>query len=351
MIHTDWMKQFACPVCLERAGCEKCGVKTGGHDVCRASYSARVSCACGGPNKRALEHRGEGFYCSCCLNRYPFGPSRDYVDLLPRTDMGRVSRREDEERQEQSRFQSGQAVRSTRMKARVASRLLGLKRGDFILDLGSGTGRLAAELASAGGAVCGIGGAPFFLRSAVETVSLVTGDLTRLPLRKGVSSRACAIDLLQHLNETGIREVLIEARRVVSVDGRILVYTQLRETERKDEHTSAIRSHQHFDEIADSAGLKVQERVYDHARSRAAVEALALKMIGRRNRTTEAGEPPRQAAPGKVPTGHIVDEPLPSASSLFVARGLTHVLMLESALFGKARAGAFFGVLTPRPSL
>ena len=45
MIHADWMKQFACPVCLDKAGCEKCGVVTGGHDVCMKSYASRVACA------------------------------------------------------------------------------------------------------------------------------------------------------------------------------------------------------------------------------------------------------------------------------------------------------------------
>ena len=43
----------------------------------------------------------------------------------------------------------------------------------------------------------------------------------------------------------------------------------------------------------------------------------------------------------------MVGRPAPSASARFVARGLTQVLMLDVALFGRVRTGPFFGVLSP----
>ena len=375
MIRADWMKQFACPVCLDRAGCEKCGVKTGGHDVCLKSYTSRVACACGGPNKRALEHRGEGFYCSCCLTRYPFGPARDYVDLLPRTDVGRVSHYADEEFQERLGVREGAPVLSAGVKARMVSRMLGLKAGDAVLDLGSGAGKFATHFASEGASVCGIDMAPFFLKSAIDSVSLVVGDLRRLPLRNGAAPRAYSLDVLEHLDEAGVREVLLEARRALSKDGRIFVYTHAMESSkiasfqrgvntvakrlgrmglvdsdkeamRKSDHINAIRSHEHFDEIAKSAGLKIQERVYYNVFAKAVVEDLALKMIEQRRRR-KAGVVGGGEAREKTTTSHIVGRPAPSSSARFMARGLTQVLMLDVALFGRVRTGPFFGVLSP----
>jgi ubiquinone/menaquinone biosynthesis C-methylase UbiE len=376
MIHADWMKQFACPVCLDKAGCEKCGVKTGGHDVCMKSYTERVACGCGGPNKRALEHRGEGFYCSCCLTRYPFGPSRDYVDLLPRTEVGRVSHYADEEFQERLGVREGPPVLSAGVKARMLSRMLGLRRGDSVLDLGSGAGKFATHFASEGASVCGVDMAPFFLKSAIDSVSLVAGDLRRLPLRNGASSRAYSLDVLEHLDEAGVREVLLEARRAVTKDGKIFVYTHAMESSkiasfqrgvntlakrlgrmglvdsdkeamRKSDHINAIRSHEHFDEIARAAGLKVLERVYYNVFAKAVVEDLALKVIEQRNRKKSAGRSPSVEVKDKAAASHIVGRPAPSASARFVARGLTQVLMLDVAFFGKVRTGPFFGVLSP----
>jgi ubiquinone/menaquinone biosynthesis C-methylase UbiE len=376
MIHPDWMKQFACPVCLDKAGCEKCGVSVGGHDVCLKTYAARVSCPCGGPNKRALEHRGEGFYCSCCLTRYPIGPGRDYADLLPRAEVGRVSHYADEEFQERLGVREGEPVLSAGVKARMVSRMLGLKRGEAVLDLGSGAGKFAAHFASGGASVCGIDMAPFFLKSAIDSASLVVGDLRRLPLRNGAASRAYSLDVLEHLDEAGVREVLREARRAITKDGRIFVYTHAMESSkiasfqrgvnrfakrlgrmglvdsdkealRKSDHINAIRSHEHFDEIAKSAGLKVQERVYYNVFAKAVVEDLALKVVEQRSRRRSTGTSRSPEAKDKAAAGHIVGRPAPSASARFLARGLTRVLMLDVALFGKVRTGPFFGVLSP----
>ena len=374
MIHEDWTKGFACPVCLEKAGCEACGVATGGHDVCMKSYSTRVACACGGPNKRALEHRGEGFYCPCCLTRYPFGPGRDYVDLLPRTDVGRVSHYADEEFQERLGVREGSPVLSAGVKARMVSKMLSLAPGDRVLDLGSGAGKFATHFAGEGASVCGVDMAPFFLKSAVDSVSLVVGDLRRLPFRNGAASRAYSLDVLEHLDEAGVREVLLEARRAVVKDGRIFVYTHAMESSklasfqrgvnglakrlgraglvdsekeamRKSDHINAIKSHEHFDEIAKSAGLKVTERVYYNVFAKAVVEDLALKMLEQRNRKKAAAAAP--AEDKAAPASHIVGRPAPSASARFLAKGLTQVLMLDVALFGQVRTGPFFGVLSP----
>jgi hypothetical protein len=218
--------------------------------------------------------------------------------------------------------------------------------------------------------------APYFLKSAIDSVSLLVGDLRRLPLRKGAASRAYSLDVLEHLDENGVREVLREARRAVSADGRIFVYTHAMESSkiaafqrgvntlakrlgkmglvdsdkeamRKSDHINAIRSHEHFDEIAESAGLRVQKRVYYNVFAKAVVEDLALKVIEQRRRKTgKAAAVPALPTDSKTP-GHVVGRPAPSASARFVARGLTRILMLDVACFGSVRTGPFFGVLAP----
>jgi len=222
--------------------------------------------------------------------------------------------------------------------------------------------------------VCGVDMAPFFLKSAIDSVSLVVGDLRRLPLRNGATSRAYSLDVLEHLDEAGVREVLLEARRAVAKDGRIFVYTHAMESSkiasfqrgvntvakrlgrlglvdsekeamRKSDHINAIRSHEHFDEIAKSAGLKVRERVYYNVFAKAVVEDLALKVLEQRSRKKAAAS--GALTTEKAAAGHIVGRPAPSASARFVARGLTQVLMLDVALFGRVRTGPFFGVLSP----
>jgi hypothetical protein len=128
--------------------------------------------------------------------------------------------------------------------------------------------------------------------------------------------------------------------------GRMGLVDSDKEAMRKSDHLNAIKSHEHFDEIARSAGLRVQERAYYNVFAKAVVEDLALKMVEQRSRKNAAGagvEKPKDRAAAS----HIVGRPAPSASARFIARGLTQVLMLDVALFGKVRTGPFFGVLTP----
>jgi ubiquinone/menaquinone biosynthesis C-methylase UbiE len=290
--------------------------------------------------------------------------------------VGRVSHYADEEFQERLGVREGLPVLSAGVKARMVSRLLGLKRGDSVLDLGSGAGKFATHFASEGASVCGVDMAPFFLKSAIDAVSLVAGDLRRLPLRNGAASRAYSLDVLEHLDEEGVREVLLEARRAVKRDGRIFVYTHAMESSklasfqrgvntfakrlgrmglvdsekeamRKSDHINAIKSHEHFDEIAKSAGLKVLERVYYNVFAKAVVEDLALKVLEQRNRRKNTENATIAPGAGKAATTHVVGRRAPSPSARFIARGLTQVLMLDVALFGKVRTGPFFGVLAP----
>jgi SAM-dependent methyltransferase len=215
--------------------------------------------------------------------------------------------------------------------------------------------------------------APFFLARAAREVDLVLGDLRRLPFRKGSFPRAYSLDVLEHLDEPGVREVLLEARRTLGPRGRLFVYTHAmessrlasfqrgvnrlarrlgqaglidheREAMRKSDHRNAIRSHEHFEELCASAGLTVAERRYYNVVFKAVVEDLGLRLFEQWRRRG----PKEEAHEGPEPTTHAVGGSRPSPALMAVARALTWVLKLDVVLFGGVRTGPFFGLLVPR---
>src|SRR6185503_16549530 len=179
--------------------------------------------------------------------------------------------------------------------------------GEAVLDLGCGAGKLALFAARDGVRAAGVDVAPFFLPRAAREVDLVLGALRRLPFRKGAFSKAYTLDVLEHLDEEGVREVLLETRRVLGRDGRLFVYTRAmesswlarfqrgvnrlarrlgqaglidyeREALRKSDHRNAIRSHEHFEALCAEAGLAVAERRYYNVVFKAVVEDLLLRL-------------------------------------------------------------------------
>jgi SAM-dependent methyltransferase len=243
-----------------------------------------------------------------------------------------------------------------------------------VLDLGCGAGKMALYAAGAGRAA-GIDLAPFFLPRAARDVELVLGDLRRLPFRKGSFPRAYSLDVLEHLDEEGVKEVLTEARRTVGPAGRLFVYTHAmessrlaqfqravnrlarrlgerglidheREAMRKSDHVNAIRSHEHFDALCAAAGLRVAERRYYNVVFKAVVEDLLLRLYEQRRRgpapsaDAHARDDARAAVVEARPPGRVV---------LAIAQALTWVLKLDVVLFGGIRTGPFFGLLRPSP--
>jgi len=218
--------------------------------------------------------------------------------------------------------------------------------------------------------------APFFLAGAVARVDLVLGDLRRLPFRKGSFPRAYTLDVLEHLDQEGVCEVLLEARRTLSADGSLFVYTHAmessrlaafqrwvnrlalrlgraglidheREAMRKSDHRNAIRSHQHFESLAGGAGLEVVERRYYNVVFKAVIEDLLLRLLEQRRR--KPGVPPARFEPARARQAPV-GAPQPGRLALALAQGLTWLLKLDVVLFGSIRTGPFFGLLRPRRS-
>jgi hypothetical protein len=237
---------------------------------------------------------------------------------------------------------------------------------------------MALYAAARGGRAAGIDLAPFFLPRAARDVELVVGDLRRLPFRKGSFPRAYSLDVLEHLDEEGVREVLTEARRTIGKNGRLFVYTHAmessrlarfqravnrlarrlgerglidheREAMRKSDHVNAIKSHEHFDALSASAGLVVTERRYYNVVFKAVVEDLLLRLYEQRRRGAPAPHGHGHAhAQEDGPAAAIGARP-PGRAVLAVAHALTWLLKLDVVLFGGIRTGPFFGLLRPGP--
>jgi ubiquinone/menaquinone biosynthesis C-methylase UbiE/uncharacterized protein YbaR (Trm112 family) len=372
VISTSLLESVACPVCLEAGGCGACARPSGHAQTC-AAYAERAGCACGGPDKARLSREGGALACACCGARYPIAEAEGWVDLVPRSSVGEVTRYADHEFHERLHVTEAEPVLSARVKADMMRRMLGTAPGETVLDLGCGAGKLALYAAQGGRRAAGLDVAPFFLPRAAREVDLVLGDLRRLPFRKASFPRAYSLDVLEHLDEPGVREVLLEARRTLGPRGRLFVYTHAmessrlarfqravnrlagrlgraglidheREAMRKSDHRNAIRSHEHFEELCAAAGLRVAERRYYNVVFKAVVEDLGLRLFEQWRRRGAGGK--AGASEGHV--DHGAAAPPPSPSLLALARGLTWLLKLDVVLFGGVRTGPFFGLLVPR---
>jgi len=367
MISEELTRRVACPTCLEARGCPRCLRPEPGP----ADYAERIRCACGGPDKVRLEPQADSLLCRACSTAYPVVRDGGYLDLLPRQRVGEVTLYADHEFHERLGVTDAPPLLSARVKADVMRSMLAPKEGESVLDLGCGAGKLALYASSFGARAAGLDIAPFFLPRAVREVDFVIGDLRRMPFRRGGYPCACSLDVLEHLDEDGVREVLIEARRTVGPLGRLFVYTHAmessrlaafqravnrlarrlgrrglidheREALRKSDHKNAIESHEHFERLCAQAGLRVAERRYYNVVFKAVIEDLLLRLYEQSRR------PRAQAAPAAAEEPRPATfAPRPGRFVLAVGRALTWLLKLDVVLFGGVRTGPFFGLLVP----
>jgi ubiquinone/menaquinone biosynthesis C-methylase UbiE len=329
---------------------------------------------CGGPDKVRLERAGGELTCSCCEGRYQLNEEQGYADLLPRTAVGAVTQYADHDFHERLGVNAAPPYLSARVKADMMLEMLKPAPDEPLLDLGCGAGKLALHTARSGARPAGLDVAPFFLEDTRGRIDLVLGDLRRLPFRKHSFPAAYSLDVLEHLDERGVLEVLVEARRSLARGGRLFVYTHAmessrlaafqrgvnrlarrlgerglidheREALRKSDHLNAIRSHEHFDEFCERSGLRVTERRYYNVFFKAIIEDLGLRLYEH----TRAKRARDEAAPHGPAGGNrkaVSAEP-PGRATLAVASLLTWLLKLDVVLFGAIRTGPFFGLLRP----
>jgi SAM-dependent methyltransferase len=377
LISAALLEQIACPACLEEAGCPECARPGGGHSGCR-EYAARVRCACGGPDKVRLAVEPAAARCPCCAAAYPLDTAGGYIDLVPRSSVGEVSRYADHEFHERLRVTDAPPLLSARVKADMMRRMLRPARGQALIDLGCGPGKMALYAGDHGARPAGLDVAPYFLPRARERVELVLGDLRRLPFRNGAFPGAFSLDVLEHLDEPDLREVLLEVRRLLAPAGACFVYTHAlepgvlaplqrsikrftrvlgrlglldyeREALRKSDHKNAIRSHAHFDALCREAGLEVTVRRYYNVLFKAVLEDVFFRVY-EHARYRWRGRRRPEPAPASHGAGAASFAARPGRLAIALGRLATALLELDVRLLGRIRNGPFFAVLRPLPS-
>jgi ubiquinone/menaquinone biosynthesis C-methylase UbiE len=306
---SKWLSaRLACPTCLEPAGCPACRREEQGACACEVSYAQRAACECGGPDKVALERVEDGWRCPCCQYVYRATHDGACLSLLPPASVGAVTRYADQEFHERLGVKDAPPVLSAGIKAGMMRRMVEPRHSDHVLDLGCGAGKFALATVETGAHVVGADIAPFFLPRAERCIDLVQCDLRRLPFRKGAFEAGYSLDVLEHVDEPGVVEILVEARRALTPSGRLFVYThamessrlaqfqrrvnllagwldskglvdQQRERMRKSDHVNAMRSHEHFDQLCAEAGLRVEKRRYYNVVFKAVIEDLLLRLL------------------------------------------------------------------------
>jgi ArsR family transcriptional regulator len=142
--------------------------------------------------------------------------------------------------------------------------MLALLPGDCVVaDLGSGTGRIAEELAPYVGRVIGVDNSPAMLKAAqkrtaeLPNVDLRLGELQALPIEDGHCDAAMLLLALTYVSEPAA--VLAEAARILKPNGRLVIVDLLphdRDDFRRqmDQQSMGIDPKQ-MRELLESAGL------------------------------------------------------------------------------------------------
>jgi SAM-dependent methyltransferase len=344
---------------------------------------SRVRCpACGGAPAdrdpaRLLPDEGK-LRCQRCSQAYPLRKEDGFLDLRPPAGtFGELTAYADEEFSTRAGPLRPPFL-SAGVKISVMSRFLGLSPEDQVLDIGCGNGRAAYFRRSRCNQMVGIDAGAHFAPEALATVDLARGDVRRLPFASQSFDKAYSLDVLEHLNQEGVRAMLSEARRVLRPKGRLFLYSHVMmssglarfqrgvnrlvrfldrrglvdnepERRRKSDHLNPLRSYRELESVVRETGFEMEKIRYYNVVLKAVIEDLLLPLaehnLWRRRR--RAG--PRAATGGssgnspgnaeRPAVGRWTHPPLALA---------TQLMKLDVVLFGRVRTGPFFLLLRAR---
>jgi SAM-dependent methyltransferase len=328
---------------------------------------------CRGPIAAA----GDAAECGGCRRR--FDVSGGYLDLRPAHAFTEQTLYLDAALHADARHEAiAPPLLGSKIRNDMLQRFLQPGRGDRVVDLGCGSGRTMAWNQAAGASLCGIDISPYFAPEAADRFDLVLGDLRRLPLRDGAFNKAWSLDVLEHLSRDALGDVLREAARVLTADGRLFVYTHVRrngwpaagvravnrlaaalerigwidlrqERLRKSDHLNPIADHDELRRVADECGFQIERITYYTPVVGAFVENV-LTRLAERWLTRRAARGADGGADGRASAARLART---EAQARVRRRGLTYrallaasaAMKLDIALFGRVRSGPFFVLL------
>jgi SAM-dependent methyltransferase len=250
-----------------------------------------------------------------------------------------------------------------------------------VVDLGCGSGRTLLWNRDWGAATVGVDISPFFSAEARRDVDLLIGDLRKLPFADATFSKACSLDVLEHLSPDALRGMLTEAARVLTPGGALFVYTHVRKNARiaiglrwinrlaqqlerwgltdlrqehlrKSDHLNPLRDIPELELVARAAGFRIGRIRYytpivggfvENIMMRMAERALARRAAARMGSAVtpadadaQAIREARTAAKRRIAT---------SPATYAALRMLSFAMKLDLLLFGRIRSGPFFALL------
>jgi SAM-dependent methyltransferase len=325
-----------------------------------------------------LSRQGSTVTCAGCTRR--FDASGEFLDLSPAQSFAEQTKYLDEALHADDRHKAiAPPVLGSKIRNDMLRRFLDIRPGDLIVDLGCGSGRTIAWNTPLGASIVGVDVSPHFASEALATADLLLGDLRRLPLKSATFDKAWSLDVLEHLSPPAFREVLTEARRVLKDDGRLFIYTHVRqngwlaggvrsvntlarlgerlglidlrqERLRKSDHLNPIADHDELRRVVAECGLRIERITYYTPIVGAFVENVLTRMA-ERWLTRRASRRSGQSGEAAIRTART------SAQERVRRRGLTYRLLLAASaamrldvmLFGRIQSGPFFALLSRVP--
>lgn len=333
-----------------------------------------------------LEEAASDLQCQGCGRRFKRG-SRDCLVLKPRDAFDETTRFLEDSFHADGRDETvSPPLLSAGVRNTMLRQFLDMQPGDIVLDLGCGSGRFGVWSLESGAHVIGIDTGTFFAAEARSGLDLVVGELRRLPFADGSITKAYTIDVLEHLSQEGLVTTLLEVSRVLAPGGSLFVYTHLKqrarlapaldlisrtalaierlgfadltiEKLRKTDHLNPLMGRNHLDEVAASAGFRIQRfRYYTplfssiaenifvpvaaHAMARKAARRGCGAGGGHRGVDRQAMRTARVQAKQQAGKGGFVYR---------VLELMTRVTRLDVTLFGRMQSGPFFALLVKEP--
>jgi len=323
----------------------------------------------------------DGLVCRGCGRGYHTS-SGDYLDLRPRVEFSEQTKYLDESLHADARHERlsppllGSKIRNDMLRAFLAP-----EPHDLIVDLGCGSGRTLLWNRDWGAPAVGLDISPHFSTEARREIDLLIGDLRRLPFADGTFTKACSLDVLEHLSPEAVRGMLAEASRVLAPGGALFVYTHVRKNARialglrginalarqldrwglvdlrqehlrKSDHLNPLRDIPELEQVAHAAGFRIGRIRYytplvggfvENILMRMAERAMARRAAGRLAGSLGAAEADAQAIreARTAAKARIASSPTTYAA----LRGLSLAMKLDLLLFGRVRSGPFFALL------
>jgi SAM-dependent methyltransferase len=328
-----------------------------------------------------LTRDGERLACTACGRQYR-AAGQDYLDMRPSVEFAEQTKYLDEALHADARHERvsppllGSRIRNDMLRA-----FLDPGPTDRVVDLGCGSGRTLLWNADWGAATVGIDISPFFADEARAGIDLLLGDLRKLPFADGAFTKACSLDVLEHLSPDALRGMLTEAARVLAPGGALFVYSHVRknapiavglrwinglarqleriglidmrqERLRKSDHLNPLGDVPELEHVAHAAGFRIAKirfytpivgglienivmRVAERAMTRRAARRLSTR-VSAEQADREAIREVRTAAKQRIAK---------SPTTYAILRVLSAAMWLDVVLFGRITSGPFFVLL------